>query len=825
MKYFFTVLFLMLSFTASRIYSQGTPIWLNSAGNSEGDNAGRTIALDSAGNSYVISSFTGKIKFGPIELTSKGAKDILIISYKPDGSVAWAKNFGGLDDDEPKSIVCNEVGTLSICGTFTGNVDFGGGLIKTSGAFDGFILRLSPSGEFIYAKKIGGPSDDLVNGIAVDESGNSYVVGTFSDTLGFPGSNVPTLQATAGTDVFLIKYSNTGVPKWAKRAGGVSYQEGLSIVYDKHGFVNIAGSFFTKIEFPGGSATDLTSTGNYDIFIAQYDTSGIPRWSQRIGGGNDDQPRGLAVSDSGMVYLTGTYTGLAGFSGSTITLSKGGMFIVQYTIDGIPQWANRVGNNSSDIGNAVAVDKNGNVFVVGDFYGITNFNLSNVPDITSAGKADMILACYNTSGLILWAMRAGGAEIDNGNSIAVNIQGDLFITGSYRETADFSGGTLADITSSGGSDVFTIRYNIPKFSVIGFVSLNGSPFEGVTITDGTRTSVTGQGGLFELKNVPNGTYTVVPSKLGYEFLPVSQQVTVKDITPQSVIFAAQFVLLPPVLVMPPNEATKVPVSAGLEWQATVGATLYHLQISTLPVFTTVILDDSTLTTLTTAANNLDVATDYFWRVRASDGTHWSAWSEVRRFVTAEAIPGQVLLNSPQNQSTAQPTDPLFTWKVLENAANYHFQLSIASDFTALHRDDSSITATAKIVSGLELNKRYYWRVRGFVEGVWGAWSDVWNFQTKITDAVEESTDNLYPIELKVFPSIVTDGNRLSVTYPSHSVGNLTIVSILGEKKFESISKETNGRMEIDVSNWTSGMYHAIFKIGKRTASSSFMILK
>ncbi|MBS1537637.1 MAG: SBBP repeat-containing protein [Bacteroidetes bacterium] len=825
MKYLITILFLLLFAIKIELNAQGTPVWFNSAGSASSEDDGKAIAVDSLGNSYIIGSFTGSIKLGSTVLTSKGAKDILVASYSPDGILVWAKNFGGLGDEVPKSMVCDAGGTLSICGTFIGNVDLGGGLLKSSGAVDGFVLRLTSTGSFVWATRIGGPSDDVANAISIDEKGNCYVTGSFSDTLGFNGGKVPTLVSPGGTDIYVLKLSTNGVVQWAKRAGGISYDEGLSIVYDSHGFITLAGSFWGKIEFPGGTATDLTSVGNYDIFISQYSVDGVPRWSQRVGGGNEDSPRGLAVDDSGTVYLTGTYTGQAGFSGSTYTLRDGGMFLARYSPDGFPDWVRRVGNNQSDIGNAIALDGNGNVYLIGNFYETTNFKLSNVPDITSAGKSDVIIACFNTIGSIQWALRAGGAENDNGNSITVNDKGDLFVTGNYRATAEFPGGSLSNSTSTGGSDIFVLRYNIPKFTIIGLITLNGQPFEDVSVTDGTRTSQTGTNGLYELKNVPNGTYVVTPTKESYQFLPVSTEVKVKGITPPGVNFAARFVLLPPVLEYPNDNQTKVSTTISLKWKATIGAKIYHVQISTLPLFPDFILDDSTLSSLSVSTSNLKVATQYYWQVRASDGISWSDWSEIRSFVTADALPGQVLLSTPQNQSKEQSVDQLFTWKILPNSAFYHFQLSKSSDFSVLISDDSALNVILKKVDGLEYNSRYYWRVQGNIEGVWGQWSDVWNFQTKVSDGVEDFTSNQKLKEILIVPSPVLNRDYVTILYPETYNCTITISSILGVKMKEFSTKGTNGNFELDISNWFPGMYTANYIESRKVKSAPFIIVR
>ncbi len=422
-------------------------------------------------------------------------------------------------------------------------------------------------------------------------------------------------------------------------------------------------------------------------------------------------------------------------------------------------------------------------------------------------------------------MRIGGDKYDNGNSISANDHGDLFVTGTFQSTAEFPGGEINNILSKGAGDIYIARYNIPKFSIVGYITFEGNPFDSVIVSDGNHSTMTGNDGLYEFKEVPNGTYTIVPSKKGYEFVPPSQQVTVKNITPNGVNFIAQFVLIPPVLVYPEDLATKVATSTALTWEATVGAKQYHVQVSRLPLFPDFILNDSTISGLSVSVPNLAVATEYYWRVRAADASHWSDWTVTRRFVTADSLPGQVILSTPQNQSSEQPIDQLFSWKILSGAGMYHLQVATNADFSTIVVEDSTTTATAKPVKNLQYATRYYWRVRGFVNGLWGTWSDIWNFRTSISNGVNDPADQQNSISLETIPSPVIGGTSLGISYSSVPPGNLSITSLLGETMFESSTNPISGFQTIDVSNWASGMYVVRLRIGTHSISKMCTIVK
>jgi len=109
------------------------------------------------------------------------------------------------------------------------------------------------------------------------------------------------------------------------------------------------------------------------------------------------------------------------------------------------------GGAGEDKGESIAVDSDGNFYVTGSFEGTANFGGTV---LTSAGGSDVFVVMLNASGDIQWAARAGGAGADRGVGVGVDSADNAYIAGSFSGTADFSSTTL---TSAGAADLFVTR--------------------------------------------------------------------------------------------------------------------------------------------------------------------------------------------------------------------------------------------------------------------------------------------------------------------------------------------------------------------------------
>ena len=179
----------------------------------------------------------------------------------------------------------------------------------------------------------------------------------------------------------------------------------------------------------------------------------------------------------------------------------------------------------------------------------------------------------------------------------------------------------------------------------------------------------------------------------------------------------------------PADGAVVPTSVTLTWGASSGATSYRVQLSASPVFSTLVVDDSTLVTTGRLVQGLQNNFDYYWRVNASNSGGASSWSASRSFTTATAPPAAPNLASPPNGAADQPPTVSLSWSSTPGASSYHLQVSAGSGFATLALDDSALTATSRSVGPLANGTIYYWRVSAKNAGGQGAWSNAWYFAT------------------------------------------------------------------------------------------------
>jgi hypothetical protein len=180
---------------------------------------------------------------------------------------------------------------------------------------------------------------------------------------------------------------------------------------------------------------------------------GVHDWSKAWGSTSSDYPYGIAVDANGNVYVTGYFYNTIDFGGGTLT-SKGSadIYIVSFTPGGKHRWSKAFGNTSSDYGYSIAVDGNGNVYISGYFYSSVNFGGTT---LTSKGSGDIFLASFDASGKHRWSKSFGSTSSDYGYGVATDPAGNVYLTGSFYYTVDFGGGPIA---VKGSRDIFVASY-------------------------------------------------------------------------------------------------------------------------------------------------------------------------------------------------------------------------------------------------------------------------------------------------------------------------------------------------------------------------------
>ena len=437
-----------------------------------GAESGNAVSIDTQGNSYVTGYFySTTIVFGSYTLTNKGNYDVFIVKYDVSGNILWAKSAGGIYDDVGLSVAADGSGNIYVTGYFySPTIIVGTQTLTNSGASDIFITKYDTLGNELWTTVAGGTSDDACNSITINTSGSIFITGIFKSAPLVLGTY--TLTNTGSDDAFIAKIDGSGTIIWAKSTNGSASDGANSIATDALGNVFVSG-FFTSTTFALDTYT-LINTGNSDIFIVKYDTMGNTLWAKSSGGTYNDKSYGLAVDGNGNVFLSGTFFSPT-LTLATFTLANTGnfdFFVAKYDTFGNAIWVNGEGGFYDDTALGIAADGAGNVFVTGHFHSpsitLGSYTLSN------NGIGDVYIVKYDATGNVVWATSAGGISDDGSSSLALDITGSIVITGYFiSPTVVFPSNTL---TNTGNEDMFVAKLSNTISTKINDVEVTNEAF-------------------------------------------------------------------------------------------------------------------------------------------------------------------------------------------------------------------------------------------------------------------------------------------------------------------------------------------------------------
>jgi hypothetical protein len=474
---------------------------------------GNLIAYE--GRKELSAKYTIKDNLLSFEIKNYEGKEKLLIDPH---ALVWGTYYGESSYDYAYSISTDANGNVFVVG-YTQSTDFptydpGGDAYyqRTCGrcpiyssAFitefnDAFILKFDNNGIRLWATYYGGSYDDVASSISIDANGNVFVVGwTYSTDFPTltPGGGVYYQETRGGysdsSDVFILKFNNSGVRLWATYYGGSDDEKAFSISTDANGNVFVVGG--TKsTDFPtynpgGGAYYQPNNAGAYDVFILKFNNSGVRLWATYYGGSDDEKAFSISTDANGNVFVVGG-TGSNDFPtlnpvggayyretcGCSSSIADA--FILKFNNNGIRLWATYYGGSDYDEAISISTDANGNVFVVGRTLS-TDFPTYNPGggayyQPNNAGAYDVFILKFNNSGVRLWATYYGGSDDEKAFSISTDANGNVFVVGFTKSTnfptlkpgggAYFDGtcGTDGNCNYNGYfyySDAFILKFN------------------------------------------------------------------------------------------------------------------------------------------------------------------------------------------------------------------------------------------------------------------------------------------------------------------------------------------------------------------------------
>jgi hypothetical protein len=395
------------------------------------------VALDSSGNRIVTGAFKGTVNFDPgytnTTLTATGAHDTYVAKYAPSGQMLWAVDIPCQTSTSMaigRAITTDVSGNIYIGGSqLSGSVQFGSQeLTNTSAYNDGFVAKLDPNGNILWAQLVSAPgANDAVAAVAVDRSGNVFTA---------PGSWLSYGQ--------IEKFSASGSLLWTDQFGGTANANGLAT--DAAGNVYVGGGFSGTVNFNPSGRHNVTGGPNTNGYVLQLTSAGNFGWVSPFINQNSsatNASKSLAVDGSGHILVGGYYEGSVDFGTSgrhVVTLpytvsggnTYGGGFIVKLNSGGSLVWAQQAGDGYSGV-DSLALDSAGNIYVEGTFQGPDTGAPSQThigtDTFTCQGLSDVFVAEWSSAGTFQWAASLDGTGSEFAMGIAVDASGNVDVVG------------------------------------------------------------------------------------------------------------------------------------------------------------------------------------------------------------------------------------------------------------------------------------------------------------------------------------------------------------------------------------------------------------
>ncbi|MBK8180894.1 MAG: hypothetical protein IPK67_18775 [Planctomycetes bacterium] len=386
--------------------------WVRQLGSTNGESVA-AVAPDGSGGVY-LSGETDGVLGGP----SAGNLDAWIARYDGAGNRLWARQLGTSSSEFASAAASDGSGGIFVGGNTAGHL-----AAMNAGGMDIWLCRYDGAGVRLWIRQFGSAGEDLAYAAAPDGTGGFYVTGMTTGSLAGP--------AVGTFDYWLAHYDSAGSQLWALQSGSIAYDEATAAAPDGAGGVYVAGRTLGSL---GGA-----SAGQYDAWLAHYDSAGTRLWTRQLGTGADEWTHGAAPDGSGGVYVGGRTEGSLGGP----VVGRADSWLAHYDSTGTQLWKRQLGTPADDIAFGAAADGTGGVFLSG----LTSGSLGG----PSVGLIDAFLARYDSSGNQQAIQQFGTLGNDRANAAAPDGSGGVYVGG---RTDGNLGGPI-----SGGYDAWVARYD------------------------------------------------------------------------------------------------------------------------------------------------------------------------------------------------------------------------------------------------------------------------------------------------------------------------------------------------------------------------------
>jgi hypothetical protein len=395
-----------------------------------------------------------------------------------DPSLIWATYYGGAGLDYGTHCTTDNTGNVYMAGYALSTASIASGGYQNTfggGNFDAFIVKFNSAGIRLWATYYGGTGQDRGYACATDQSGNVYLSGTTTSSVGTAIASAGGHQPNYGggqnlsSDAFLVKFDNTGVRQWGTYYGDVGTEDGYSCSTDKAGNIYMTGH-------TGGSTVGIATPGSHQAinspyggaaYLVKFNNNGLRQWGTYYWTPGIYVSRCCVTDKSGNIYISGytfgnTYTITTPVSHQPSPGGSGDAFLTKFDSLGAVEWATFYGGVGYDLGFSCATDTAGDVYLTGSAEPTSSVALvtpGSHQTVPVGYGFDAFLAKFHSSGVRLWSTLYGGASSDYGFSCSTDASGNVYLAGGTESSVGIaSGGYQNNLTSL--NDAYLIKFNI-----------------------------------------------------------------------------------------------------------------------------------------------------------------------------------------------------------------------------------------------------------------------------------------------------------------------------------------------------------------------------
>ena len=366
-----------------------------------------------------------------------------------DPLLTWGTYFGDLGTEEVKSVTYDASGNqywIGYTSSTTNMATLGAFQLTNAGGYDAFLFKVTDAGLLVWSTFYGTAANDV--GWSVQYNGTDLVFAGYSEIL-------------ADQDFLLGKFTTAGALVYDWVIGGVSNEIAYKVVRTSTNDIYLSGR--TDAATIAATVGQTTFGGGlFDGMLVKTDNAGNFVWGTLLGGTGDESMTALDVDNAGNIYPVGWTTSTSAIATTGVSQQfAGGLydgFVTKYNSAGTKLWGTYWGGSADENCLGVDVDGSGNVFVTGVAVS-TGMATNGAFQTTMNGIADVIVGRYNTNGTLQWGTYLGGAGYDQGYGIALDQNGNVFVTGE-TESATVMGSTNSyDVTLGGTTDGFVTKFS------------------------------------------------------------------------------------------------------------------------------------------------------------------------------------------------------------------------------------------------------------------------------------------------------------------------------------------------------------------------------